>query len=343
MNLATVERVLAVEHHPNADKLDIIKVLGYEAIVGRDQYKVDDLVVFVQPDSILPSDQAWAADLLRYTSKGRIKAVRLRGSWSMGLVISQEHLTMYDCAFQIAEGEDWSEILGVTKYEPPLPNNAHAKGGLPFQIPKTDEDRYQNLRSIPYGELVDVTLKIDGSSATYYCVVPKDNPGGNPTSVVGLTSRSLELKLLDSEGVPCNSRWHEAERRYDILAKLKAYCELHDVSLALRGEVYGEGIQSLAHNPHSKVPVDFALYGVYNITDRKYERKNDTFYFTDVADDLQIPAVPVPEEEVELTPELIQYYDNGIKKLEGKSFEGVVINTNEGSFKVINKWYDAEK
>lgn len=341
MKLATVERVLAAEHHPNADKLDIIKVLGYEAIVGRDQYQAGDLVVFVQPDSILPSDQAWAADLLRYTSKNRVKAIRLRGSWSMGLVLSDAVLDNFDAAF--IEGEEVSNFLGVTKYEPPLPNNVHAKGGLPFQIPKTDEDRYQNLRHIPYGELVDVTLKVDGSSATYYCVVPRDHPGGNSESVVGLTSRSLELKLVDSEGNPCNSRWHEAERKYDILAKLKAYCELHDVSLALRGEVYGEGIQSLAHNPHCKVPIDFALYGVYNITARKYERKHDDFYFSDVAKDLDIPAVPVPEEEVELTPELIQHYDNGIKKLDGKSFEGVVINTGDGSFKIINKWYDAEK
>lgn len=77
--LATIERVLSVEKHPNADKLDIIKVLGYECIVGREHYREGDLVVFVQPDSILPSDRTWATDLLRYTSRGRIRAVRLRG------------------------------------------------------------------------------------------------------------------------------------------------------------------------------------------------------------------------------------------------------------------------
>lgn len=336
--LATVERVLKVDHHPNADKLDIIRVLGYDCIVGRDSYKEGDLVVFIQPDSILPTDREWAQEPLRYCSKGRIKAIRLRGSWSMGLVINIGILPE-----NMHEGFDATEYMGVTKYEPPLPKDAQAKGGLPFQIPKTDETRYQNLRDIPYGELVDVTQKIDGSSATYYCVLPQHHPGGNIEPVVGMTSRSLELKLFDDEGNHLNSRWHVAERRYDILEKLLAYCIEYGVSLAIRGEVYGEGIQSLKHNPHCREPVNFAMYSVYNIGERKYERREDGHYFTDVAEELDIPTVPIVEAGVVLTPDIIEWYDHGTKKLYEEAFEGVVINTNEGSFKVINKWYDAEK
>lgn len=145
--LATVQAIKHVRHHSNADKLDIVTVLGYQCIVGRDSYKEGDLVVFIQPDSILPIDRKWAEEPLRYCSKARVKAIRLRGEWSMGLVMPVT--IVHDNMFEAEEGEDFAEYLGVTKYEPPLPADAQAKaGGLPYQIPKTDEERYQNLREI---------------------------------------------------------------------------------------------------------------------------------------------------------------------------------------------------
>lgn len=350
MNLATVEKVLAVEHHPNADKLDIIKVLGYDAIVGRDQYKVGDLIVFIQPDSILPQDKPWCSDLLRYTSKGRIRAVRLRGEWSMGLVCGLQDL--YDKVLYLSidgdlveEGQDVTEALGVTKYEPALPKNLQARGGLPFQIPKTDEDRWQNLRNLDdlMGQEVDVTLKIDGSSATYYCLLGGHWPGEDQTKV-GLCSRSLELKLGEDEnGQEFSSKWHEAERRYGILDRLRVYCEREGVSLALRGEIYGEGIQAFPHNPHCRGSIDFAAYSVYNITDKGYEEKGSKYYYRDVAAALGLPEVPLLESSQTLTTAMIADYDHKYKKVQDKPFEGVVIKHAEGSFKVINKWYDSEK
>ena len=85
MKLASIERILEVLKHPNADALDIVKVLGYQCIVKKDQYKVGDLVVFIQPDTVLP-DAEWSAF---YKSKSnRVKAIKLRGSWSMGIVES---------------------------------------------------------------------------------------------------------------------------------------------------------------------------------------------------------------------------------------------------------------
>lgn len=355
MNLATVEVVTSVTHHPNADKLDIIKVLGYDAIVGRDQYKAGDLVVFVQPDSILPSDKAWATDLLRYTSRGRIRAVRLRGEWSMGLVLSIDVLTKLEQDSYSEEcstnmywddvGDDVTALLGVTKYEPPLPNNAQARGGLPFQIPRTDEERWQNLRRLDslIGERCNVTLKIDGQSATFYCVLAGQWPGEGTTKV-GITSRSLDLRIgEDDEGNPFESNWHKAERRYDILRKLQAYCEENNVSLALRGEVYGSSIQAFKHNPHAGGDIDFAAYSVYNITNKEYERLGSDHYVDTLAPKLGIPLVPVIEENVELTQNLIDWYDHGTKTLYEQPFEGVVIQHKAGSFKVISKWYDAEK
>lgn len=353
MKLATIEQVREVKNHPNADKLDIIKVLGYDAIVGRDSYKVGDTVIFIQPDSILPHDQAWAQEFLRYTSRGRLRAVRLRGEWSMGLVLSPKAVEgMLDSIdFETAEaegfGHDVTDLLGVTKYEPALPKNLQAKGGLPFNIPRTDEERWQNIRDLEslFGTEVDITLKIDGQSGTYYCILPEHNPGGNPEPVVGLCSRSLELKNDENS----QSNWHTAERRYNILEKLKEFCVHQEVSLAIRGEVFGGNIQAFKHNPHAGGEIDFALYSVYNIGERKYERKGSYYYSTEVANDLDIPHVPVIAENVLLDKENIQLYDHGEKTLFGSSsvsgqkFEGVVVQHAGGSFKIINKWYDSEK
>lgn len=348
MNLATIEKVLQVTNHPNADRLDIIKVLGYDAIVGRDQYKVGDLVVFIQPDSILPADQDWAQEFLRYTSRGRLRAVRLRGEWSMGLCFPlsklNPHKSWYD---EAVVGEDLTEVLGVTKYEPALPKNTQARGGLPYNLPRTDEERWQNLRDLDklFGLECDVTLKIDGQSATFYAVPPHHPMNDSDETQVGLCSRSLELKRgTDVEGNPFSSNWHRAEQKYNILEKLKDYCERNRVSLALRGEVYGPGIQSFAHNPHSKATdIDFALYSVYNLDRNQYEAPTDQHYYTHVGMELGIPVVPTLESG-ELFPDTIQKYDNVMDKIGGDRYEGVVIKLENGrTFKVINKWYDSEK
>ncbi len=349
-NLATIEVIKDVRPHSNADRLDIVQVLGYEAIVGRDQYKVGDSIIFIQPDSILPSDQEWCQDLLSYTSRGRIRAIRLRGEWSMGLVVSTDKALAYT---EFNEGDDVTETLGVTKHEPALPTNLHARGGLPFGIPRTDEERYQNIRNLDelIGTNVDISLKVDGSSATYYCLVGGHLPGEDQTKV-GLCSRSLELKMgEDDNGNAYNSRWHLPEKRYDILNKLRTYCEEHNISLALRGEVFGPGVQSMEKNPHSKVEeMNFTAFSVWYITEGHYASPYDTHYYTNVAKALGIPVVPMLEEDVVLTQEKIDYYDNGAKKLNNTPFEGVVITMRDAvghnlptSFKVINKWYDSEK
>lgn len=156
-----------------------------------------------------------------------------------------------------------------------------------------------------------------------------------------MCSRSLELKN-DPES---ESNWHTAERRYNILNKLKEFCVENGVSLALRGEVYGGSIQGLAHNPHTGGDIDFAVYSVYNIGERKYERCDDPFYSPYLAASLDIPHVPQLSTETALTKELIDHYDSETKTImpEHNKFEGVVIQHAGGSFKIINKWYDSEK
>lgn len=322
MKLASIERIKSIETHHNADSLEICTVLGYKAIVKKGQYKEGELVIFIQPDTVLP-DASWSAF---YKSKSnRVKAVKLRGVWSMGIIESPS-IIKYN-TYLAEEGYEVSEILGIQKYEAPIPQDLSAKGNLPFGIFKTDESRYQSI-DVPYGEIVDISLKLDGQSGSY----------AYKNGEFVICSRSLEIKP------DCDNNYTKIAAKYDIKAKLGAFCEKHKVNLCLRGEITGASIQNFKVNPMAGTPLDFYLFNVLNLDTLKYEGKDSPFYFTKVAAELNLKSVPIIEESVVLTPELIKRYDEELEKIDGKYFEGIVAKRRNGeSFKVISKCYDSLK
>jgi RNA ligase (TIGR02306 family) len=327
MKLASIEVVAALEPHNNADNLEIATVLGYKCIVQKNDFFVGDTVVFIQPDSLLPQTQ-WAEPFLKRGD--RVKSMKLRGAWSFGIVLST-HLFEDFRLYPI--GAEVSEEIGVTKYQAPQPQDLQAAGYPPVGLPKTDEERYQNLMDIlPLDSPVDVTLKIDGSSATYYCFRTSEGSWD-----VGICSRSLQMKP------DCENNYTRIERKYKILSALLDYCTKHNVSLALRGEIYGQGIQDHSANPHGKMPLNFAAYSVWNHDLHRYTTPTDDHYYTKVCDALTIPVVPMLEKQVPLSLTLIEKYSNGIDRIDGKRFEGVVIKHDAGSFKIINLSYDERK
>jgi RNA ligase (TIGR02306 family) len=335
--LASIQRIISVEKHGNADSLSICTVLNYRCITKIDQYKVGDLVVFVEPDSILPV-APWS---VFYRSKSnRVKAVKLRGEWSFGVI---ESTTNVGYTGPVEEGLNITEALGVVKYEAPAPQDLNAAGPYGFGIPRTDETKWNSIRDLPWGELVDVTHKIDGQSWSAFVKlsieIALDGAGSSLESIAtrGLGGRSF-LYQLDTV-----NNYTRNEQRYDVLNKLEAFCRARGVSLCLRGESYGVGIQKSALNPHAKLPVSLALYSTWLIDERRYARKGDPYYIFNIAPQMGLPTVPMLERDVPLTRELIAKYAEGIAEINGQPFEGVVINWVGGSFKVINLSYDSKK
>ncbi len=335
MKLASIELISEIHPHPNADKLELAKVLGYTCIIEKGRYRAGAAVVLIQPDTVLP-DKPWA-EMFKKRSN-RTKAIKLRGCWSFGIVMSPyDIIDAFFFADQFGDfkdniGKEVSDLIGVTKYEAPQPQQLDAKGHLPFGLGKTDEERYQNILDLPFGEKVDVTLKIDGQSATYYC--RKDRETGEWHT--GICSRSLELKP------ECSNNYTNIDRKYGILNNLQDYCKFHDVSLALRGEIYGNGIQGHGNNPHAKMPLNFAAFSVYNFDTFQYENAGDEHYYAKVCHRISIPVVDHVEKTT-LTPKLIKEYAEEMTEINGRSFEGVVIKHSKGSFKVINLAYDERK
>lgn len=325
--LASIEVISEISSHSNADALEFVHVLGYKCIVPKGKFHVGNFVVFIAPDTILPDD-AWAAGFKKY-AQTRVRAVKIRGEYSFGIVVDPGETPLNPGLY---EGKDVSEELNIQKYEAPTPQELNAQGNLPFGIFKTDENRYNGLRYLPYGELVDVTLKRDGSSATYYC---KKLPDGDYQT--GICSRSLELKK------DCQNNFTLVNDKLKILEKLEIFCRANDKSLALRGEVFGAGIQGYKVNPDKGKPVSWECFSVLDLDTLKYHRKGSDLYFKPLCEALDLPHVPIVEEGVELTRELIQKYVKDIEKINGQMFEGVVINSSNMSFKAISMAYDAAK
>ena len=246
MKLASFEKITQLIPHPNADRLDLVKILGFQCVTQKGLYKEGDEVIFVQPDTILP-DSEWAVEYKKYSPK-RIKAIKLRGEFSEGVIIPLSLVNEFFKEIPII-GQDCSHELGIIKYDPPVPQDLDAIGFLPYGIGQTDEERWENIENIPFGEIVDLTLKVDGQSCTYYYNVNEKK--------FGVCGRKLEFKPESSN----NYTLHIPK----IKDKLINFCEENNVSLAIRGESYGQGIQSGKHNPHSKLSKSFACFSVFNI------------------------------------------------------------------------------
>jgi RNA ligase (TIGR02306 family) len=264
--LASIQKIRALEPIEGADAIEKAAVLGWQLVVKKGEFKVGDLAVYCEIDSLMPDRPEF--EFLR-PRKMRIKTIRLRGEISQGICFP---LSILPKDFKIEEGADCTQVLGITKYEPPMPAclDGVAKGRFPAFLPKTDETRIQVLQDVldKYkGTQCYVTEKVDGTSVTYFL-----NNGE-----FGVASRNLEL-LEDSE----NSMWAVA-RELDVENKLRSL----NKNIALQGELIGEGIQS------NKLKIRGQTVKIFNAFDvDKYE-----YYGYDelvkLLEELQLPMVPV--------------------------------------------------
>jgi RNA ligase (TIGR02306 family) len=340
--LATIRKISELRGIECADKIELAIVDGWQVVVAKDvEHKVGNKVVYCEIDSFLPIRDEF--EFLRkssYKKMGdqegfRLKTIKLRGQVSQGLIlpISVLPVAQFASAHDLPEGMDVTEMLGIVKYEPPIPAElaGKVKGGFPSFLHKTDEERVQNLVK-EYGEWkyqskhkFYVTEKLDGSSATYYI-----NNGE-----FGVCSRNLEL--LETEG---NTFWKVA-RELDLENKMKSLGK----NICFQGELIGEGIQG---NPYKIKGQTVRFYTGFDIDKRE---RIPFVNFAVTLQDLSLDIVPVLNKEYGfMLPETVE---DMLKYAEGKSVlnanterEGVVVRSMDGtiSFKAIsNKFLLEEK
>jgi RNA ligase (TIGR02306 family) len=299
--LAHIETIREVIPHGNADSLEIVKILGWTLCVLKGEFKAGERVVFVEPDAILPEGRPeW--EFMR-ERKFRIKTIRLRGVISQGLVFPLSILPyakpgdpepdLLAEPGMLKEGDDITELLGITKYEPYVPANlaGQVKGSFPEFLHKTDEMRIQAVPELlekHQGKKFYVTEKLDGTSMTVYL-----NNGE-----FGVCSRNMDLK--ETEG---NAYWKVA-RELDLERKLMGEINKLPLAVALQGELIGMGVQS---NKYKLSTLEFRIFNVFDISRGRCLEYAD---FKDVVYGLGLTPVPVVSEDYVLpktVEELVEF------------------------------------
>lgn len=327
--MATIRRIDAINPIPDADAIEVATVGGWKVVVKKGEYSVGDLAVYVEIDAFVPSTIASFLTKPGHTPKvyegvegERLRTVKLRRQLSQGLLLPLEPTcSMIDSL--LFEGLDVSLPLNIVKYEPPVPAQLAGlvKGNFPSQIPKTDQERVQNLkREVESSTNLSFTVeeKLDGSSMTCYLI----------DGVFGVCSRNLDLKQDEA-----NSFWKVAISQ-DIEAKMRA--EGKD-NFAIQGEMIGNGVQG---NIYKLGGLDFYVFDVYDIQGGEYMLPD---LRRALVDRMGLKNVPVVSSRTTLgTVEEI------LKQADGKSIlnphqdrEGIVFKQIDGgmTFKsVSNAW-----
>ena len=146
--LVTIQEIEDIQPIEGADSIEKAKIKEWWVVVKKGEFIVGDYCIYFEIDSFLPIKPEYEF-LLRGSSPKkmlvdgqekegiRLKTIRLKGQISQGLA-----LPIATIANNLPKevGTDISEILGVIKYEPPIPANLAGvvKGNFPSFIPKTD-------------------------------------------------------------------------------------------------------------------------------------------------------------------------------------------------------------
>lgn len=354
--LATIRKIKEIYPIPNADRIEVAVIDGWQCIVNKsDGFKVGDLVVYIEIDSVLP-DKPEFEFMRKY--KFRVKTIKLRGQVSQGLVLPISVLgTNPYC-----EGADVTETLGIKKYDPESAqekvwwqklavqnkiefpwwlkpfkrigfirnwwiNKHKTVDDFPDFIKKTDEERIQNMPILfdslkKRGIVLCVTEKLDGTSATYFL---KDGK-------FGVCSRNKWILKED------DSPYWQMAKKYEIEQFLRGVYDsfYHKPKLlVLQGEIIGHGIQSNKYHMS-----DRSLFAFNFIIDGKRCDYHDMKEYLEYSSINVVPdlgnIIVLPNQEIQDLVELSKgrsLYRDGKEPREG------IVCRNElehVSFKVIN-------
>ncbi len=230
--VVVVVAVESVERHPNADRLDIVGVLGTQFIGGRDEFEVGDNCIYFPPDTVVDPTRIPEC-IVPYLKKGnRVGAIRLRSAPSFGFGIKT----------QTKVGTDLTNAFGAMHWQPPA-CNGEGRSDTPGIFQYTHIEHYYKHTGVFRGRDVVVTEKIHGMNCRIGTCKGEIFCGShrrlrNFDSIFG-TGLPLVKACLETEGNDGNN-------------------------LTLYGEVFGKGIQFMDYGVSCGFRVyDAMLNGAY--------------------------------------------------------------------------------
>jgi hypothetical protein len=282
MRLATIQRIHSITPHPNPEvlRIECAKIKEWPVVIPKGIYKNDDLVVFIEIDSVVPATDAFA---FMERQKYRVWNARFKGAPSSGLVQPLSIIDGCQCSGQphgpdpepdtviiqergpvepppilarLVEGDDVTELLGVIKYERPLDLSVsgQAQGWFPTHIISISDETnalgYPEALLELEGKQIYITQKADGSSTTFIY-------GPNKEGIVEYQACSRRQILKEGSGFP----WR-ATIKYDIKNKMIAL----DRHLAIQAESIGPKLNG---NSMELKDIEIRTFRVKDLTTRK--------------------------------------------------------------------------
>lgn len=345
-----MQKIKEVSPIPGADAIECATVGGWKVVIKKGEFRPGDLAIYCEIDSWIP--HALAPFLSKTEPKiynnvagERLRTVRLRGQLSQGLLLSgticetglmvRQHNSVMQHIFQ--EGDDLTEWLGIQKWEAPVPVElaGQVEGVFPSFIPRTDEERCQNLVDDIFVKHHDtryeVTLKLDGCSFTgfYY--------NGKP----GVCSRNWEIKIND---VNANNTLVKTFISSGLMQSLGTIGK----NIAIQAELMGPGIQK---NREKLSAHCIYIFNIYDIDNAAYlspadRRQVVSLIYQHGTDPNIVKQAPVVADNVSLSDLGIDNVDSLLTYAEGKSInhpvrEGLVYKSVIGdfSFKAVSNSY----
>jgi RNA ligase (TIGR02306 family) len=288
-----------------ADNIELAVVGGWNAITKKGEYQVGDKVVVATTDAVIPQELSDRMEVTNYLRKGqRVRTVKLRGVYSECLLIPIKYLYLHK---EINDGDDMMELLGITKYEPPVKTIQLSVGGRKFKYHQNPNFhvyyKFPNQKNVPdmfnEGDEVVITRKLHGTNARYGIVRKKKLSlldrvkmlFGNQWAAFEYVYGSHNVeKGSDSQGFYDTDVWKTVANTYNIRGKLwdhvKDTYEPSELTegVVIYGEIYGAGIQK--NYEYGLTDVKFVGFDVE--VDGEYQPYiNETVHF----DCLDLPQV----------------------------------------------------
>jgi len=298
-----VVRIDAIDVHPNADRLMLARVGGYTCIVGKNEdgtakIAKGALAAYIPAAAVMPEwlirhlglwdeEKGCGCGMLGGAAKNRVKAIRLRQVFSEGLLLEVRDgfIPVADGFAPAALGDDVRALLGVEKYEPPIPVSMSGQvfnlGRAPIAFDLEPIEKNQDLLS--RGEAVSITEKIHGTMTGISIIVGLDHPEAFPCPW-GSRDMIVWSKGLGGRGLVFKDVAENAEKLYIRVASALAFDTTPvkngpDVrrfnerfwtgiralmtdgveEIHMLGETFGQGVQDLAYG--AKTPA-FRLFDI---------------------------------------------------------------------------------
>lgn len=187
VKVVTIDEILV---HPNADRLEIAKVMGFDIVVAKNKFKKGDLAAYIPEASIVSNHTAEEIGVLGKLDgkkKNRVKIVALRGIYSQGLLFPIQKINDHSGIIssnknnivkmkKVELNEDVSEFLEIEKYRVEVPPMFE---GDVFPIDVMERIRFdiENIKNYPdiikEGEDVIFTEKLHGTFTHVVYLPPK--------------------------------------------------------------------------------------------------------------------------------------------------------------------------